>query len=70
LKIVRIQVIPPQIVQVKTWRKFSELSVKTDEVHFGDHWHILLARNIPLISKGGLEHMMGLCEVCALVASQ
>jgi hypothetical protein len=66
----RILVIPPQTVQVKTWRKFAELLGKTDEIHFGHHWHILLVKNIPLTFKGGLEHMMGLCEICALVASQ
>jgi hypothetical protein len=52
---------------VKTWRKFAELLGKNDEVRFGHHWHILLVKHIPLTSKGGLEHMMGLCEVCALV---
>jgi hypothetical protein len=34
IAIMRIQVIPPQTLQGKTWRKFAELLGKNDEVHF------------------------------------
>jgi hypothetical protein len=34
LKIVSIQVIPPQVAQMKMWKKFAKPSVKTEEVPF------------------------------------
>jgi hypothetical protein len=36
----------------------------------GGHWHILFVRNMPVTCNGGLEHVVDVCQVCALVAHQ
>jgi len=34
LKTVTVQVIPPQVTQMKVWRKFAKLVTKTDKAAF------------------------------------
>jgi hypothetical protein len=71
LKIVSVQVVPPQVAQMKTWRKFTKSLTETDEVPFqrslANRPHVW---NIPVNSNGGLKHVTDLCKVCALVAHQ
>jgi hypothetical protein len=72
LKIVSIQVIPPQVTETKMWRKFTISPIKTDEIPF---WRSLAGdlqnvRNMPVNYNGGLEHVVDLSKVCAWVAHQ
>jgi hypothetical protein len=67
LKFVTTQVVPPQVAQMKTWRRLAILLMKTEEVPLRSLVQPLI-RNMPANSKGGLEHVLELCNLCALVA--
>jgi hypothetical protein len=68
LKMMCVQVIPPQVTQTKTWRKLQNYQGKLMKCHFGAYWQVrLLVWNMPANSDGGFEHVSDLRRVCAFL---
>jgi hypothetical protein len=66
VKIVSIQVILPQVAQMKTCRKFVKLSTRTNKAPFQLQVRPLV-RNMPAHSTGRSEHVSGVCRVSVSV---
>jgi hypothetical protein len=67
LKILSVQVVPPQVTRMKHGESSRTLQRAPTKHHFGDRWQVRpLAWNTPAISKGRL--VAHLREVCASTA--